>query len=66
MTPDETQTSVLAAGLKGRCPRCGEGPLFSGGLTLRFARVKRYRTDKLPGDADTIDTIRALYAASIQ
>jgi uncharacterized protein (DUF983 family) len=37
MTEDEsqTQTSVLAAGLKGRCPRCGEGALFSGGLTLR-------------------------------
>ena len=30
MTQDEpaTQTSVLAAGLKGRCPRCGEGALF--------------------------------------
>jgi uncharacterized protein (DUF983 family) len=31
----QTKTSVLAAGLKGRCPRCGEGALFSGGLTLR-------------------------------
>ena len=31
----EMQTSVLAAGLKGRCPRCGEGALFKGGLTLR-------------------------------
>ena len=31
----ETQTNVLAAGLKGRCPRCGEGALFSRGLTLR-------------------------------
>jgi len=39
---------------------------YSGGLTLRFARVKRYRTDKRPQDADTIDTIRALYAASIE
>ncbi|WP_395665186.1 DUF983 domain-containing protein [Methylocella sp.] len=26
--------SVLAAGLRGRCPRCGEGPLFSGLLEL--------------------------------
>lgn len=25
----------VAAGLKGRCPRCGEGRLFSGYLTLR-------------------------------
>ena len=31
----EMQTNVLAAGLKGRCPRCGEGALFKGGLTLR-------------------------------
>jgi uncharacterized protein (DUF983 family) len=31
----ETHASVLAAGLKGRCPRCGEGTLFKGGLNLR-------------------------------
>ncbi len=24
----------IVAGLKGRCPRCGEGPLFSGVLTV--------------------------------
>jgi uncharacterized protein (DUF983 family) len=28
-------TSVLAAGLKGRCPRCGRGALFRNGLVLR-------------------------------
>jgi DNA ligase 1 len=33
---------------------------YSGGVALRFARVKRYRPDKSPGDADTIDTLRAL------
>ncbi|MFD1048345.1 ATP-dependent DNA ligase, partial [Kibdelosporangium lantanae] len=27
---------------------------------LRFARVVRYRPDKEPGDADTIDAVRAL------
>jgi uncharacterized protein (DUF983 family) len=27
--------SAFAAGLKGRCPRCGRGPLFRNGLTLR-------------------------------
>jgi uncharacterized protein (DUF983 family) len=27
--------SVLAAGLKARCPRCGESALFRGGLVLR-------------------------------
>ena len=28
-------TSVLAAGLKARCPRCGRGALFTRGLGLR-------------------------------
>ncbi|HEX4023561.1 MAG TPA: ATP-dependent DNA ligase [Steroidobacteraceae bacterium] len=36
---------------------------YPGGLALRFARVKRYRDDKSPVDADTIDTVRALYQA---
>jgi DNA ligase-1 len=31
------------------------------GLALRFARVKRYRTDKRADEADTIDAVRALY-----
>jgi len=34
---------------------------YPGGLALRFARVVRYRDDKGPADADTIDTVRALY-----
>jgi DNA ligase-1 len=29
-------------------------------VALRFARVKRYRPDKAPEDADTIDALRAL------
>lgn len=33
---------------------------YPGGVALRFARVVRYRPDKEPGDADTIDTVRAL------
>jgi DNA ligase-1 len=36
-------------------------PHYPGGLALRFARVKGYRPDKNPEDADTIDTVRALY-----
>jgi len=36
-------------------------PHYPGGLALRFARVKRYRSDKTAEDADTIDTVRALY-----
>ncbi len=36
---------------------------YPGGLALRFARVIRYRPDKRPEDADTIDTVRAIAAA---
>lgn len=32
---------------------------YPGGVALRFARVKRYRGDKTPGDADTLDTVRS-------
>ena len=37
---------------------------YPGGLALRFARVKGYRPDKGPADADTIDTVRAIHEAS--
>jgi DNA ligase-1 len=33
---------------------------YPGGVALRFARVKGYRPDKAPGEADTIDDLRAL------
>ncbi|MGH2753817.1 MAG: ATP-dependent DNA ligase [Actinomycetota bacterium] len=33
---------------------------YPGGVALRFARVKRYRPDKEPGEADTIEDLRAL------
>jgi DNA ligase-1 len=35
---------------------------YPGGVALRFARVKRYRPDKSPEEADTIDDLRALLA----
>jgi DNA ligase 1 len=35
-------------------------PRYSGGLALRFARVLRYRPDRTPADADTIEAVRAL------
>ena len=35
---------------------------YPGGLALRFARVLRYRDDKRPDEADTIETVRAFYA----
>jgi DNA ligase-1 len=34
---------------------------YPGGLALRFARVLRYRDDKSPAEADTIDAVRLLY-----
>lgn len=36
---------------------------YPGGFALRFARVKAYRPDKLADQADTIDTVRKIYAA---
>jgi len=33
---------------------------YPGGLTLRFARVKRYRSDKTAADTNTIDDVRRL------
>ena len=33
---------------------------YPGGVALRFARVKGYRPDKRPDEADTIDAVRAL------
>jgi DNA ligase 1 len=39
-------------------------PHYPGGVALRFARVKRYRPDKRPEDADTIDRVRSLLPAA--
>ena len=38
-----------------------DSPHYPGGLALRFARVIRYRDDKTPEDADTIETVRKLH-----
>ncbi len=40
---------------------CRARTRYPGGMALRFARVLRYRDDKSPAEADTIDTVRALY-----
>ncbi len=37
-------------------------PHYPGGMALRFARVKRYRTDKTAAEADTVDSVRAIFA----
>lgn len=36
---------------------------YPGGIALRLARVKRYRTDKTADQADTMQTVRALFTA---
>jgi len=41
-----------------------QSPQYPGGLALRFARVKRYRTDKQAAAASTIDEVRAVFTAS--
>jgi DNA ligase-1 len=38
-----------------------DSPHYPGGLALRFARVIRYRDDKQPEEADTIETVRKLH-----
>jgi DNA ligase-1 len=38
-------------------------PRYPGGLALRLARVKRYRDDKGPGEADTMESVRRIYEA---
>jgi DNA ligase-1 len=37
---------------------------YPGGVSLRFARVRRYRPDKSPAQADEIGTVRALRPGS--
>jgi DNA ligase-1 len=41
-----------------------ESPRYPGGLALRFARVRRYREDKSPSEADTIQRIQAMFEAN--
>ena len=50
------RTTVVEIALDG----VQRSPRYPGGIALRFARVKAYRPDKRPEDADTISTLRAL------
>jgi DNA ligase-1 len=36
---------------------------YPGGFALRLARVKRFRDDKRAAEADTMDSVRAIYSA---
>jgi DNA ligase-1 len=40
-------------------------PQYPGGMALRFARVKRYRSDKRPQDADTVETVRRIFEGQV-
>ena len=40
-------------------------PHYPAGLALRFARVKGYRPDKRPDEADTIESVRRIYEESL-
>jgi DNA ligase-1 len=37
---------------------------YPGGVALRFARIKRYRTDKTADQADTISAVQEIYRRS--
>jgi DNA ligase-1 len=37
-------------------------PHYPGGVALRFARIKRYRTDKTAAEADTIAAVQQIYS----
>ena len=38
---------------------------YPGGVALRFARVKGFRPDKRPDEADTIETVRAIHGGML-
>ena len=39
-------------------------PRYPAGMALRFARVVRYRDDKRPEEADTVETVRRIYESA--
>lgn len=43
-----------------------KSPHYPSGLALRFARITRFRDDKASHEADTIQTMRQLYAAQFE
>lgn len=46
------------------CNEVQTSPHYPAGLALRFARVKRYRTDKSAEGADTLDAVRMLHSGA--
>ena len=56
--------TAARAGGRDRVRRSAGLVALPGRMALRFARVLRYRDDKSPAEADTIDTVRAIYERS--
>lgn len=48
------------------CNEVQTSPHYPAGLALRFARVKRYRTDKSAEAVDTLDAVRRLHSGAEQ
>ncbi len=47
------------------CNEVQASPQYPTGMALRFARVKRLRPDKRPEEADTLETVRRLFARTL-
>ena len=43
-----------------------QSPRYPAGLALRFARVKGYRPDKSAGEADSLQTVRAIHEGRLR
>ena len=46
------------------CNEVQTSPHYPAGMALRFARVKRYRTDKAAEQSDTLDAVRRLHSGA--
>src|SRR5262245_51222848 len=64
MAQDATSVSALAAGLEGRCPRCGHGALFRRGLALR-ERCERCGLDYAFADSGDGPAVFAIFILGV-
>ena len=63
-TARDRHTVYVRGGGGGLQGPSGEPAVPRAGLALRFARVKRHRPDKRAEQADTIESVRAIYDAA--
>ena len=64
MSAAEPKPSPFLAGLRGTCPRCGEGALFRSGLTLR-ARCPRCDLDYAFADSGDGPAVFAIFILGV-